>query len=56
MADRADLYLAAGLWLIVLAAAVDSLLANETAINAVLGAGIPALVVTGIAASHRLRT
>ncbi|GGU91034.1 hypothetical protein GCM10010275_30080 [Streptomyces litmocidini] len=55
MTDKADVYLAAALWFIVLAAALDSLLGNETAINGVIGAGIPALVVTAFAAGHRLR-
>ncbi|MFF5784198.1 hypothetical protein ACFY8P_04415 [Streptomyces sp. NPDC012693] len=55
MTDRPDIYLAAGLWLIVLAATVDSLLGNETAINAVIGVGVPALVVTVMAVSYRLR-
>lgn len=55
MAGRADLYLAAALWLIVLAATFDTLLGNETAINGIVGAGIPALTVTALAAGHRLR-
>ncbi|MGW6418835.1 hypothetical protein [Streptomyces sp. NPDC055055] len=55
MADRTDFSLAAALWLIVLAATLDALLGNETAINGVIGAGIPALAVTAGAVGHRLR-
>ncbi|MGW4703256.1 hypothetical protein [Streptomyces sp. NPDC004285] len=55
MASRADIYLAAVLWLIVLVAALDMTLGNETAINGVVGAGIPALAFTVLAGSNHLR-
>ncbi|MFD7964081.1 hypothetical protein ACFV5J_25090 [Streptomyces zaomyceticus] len=51
----ADAYLAAALWLITLAATLDALLGNETAINGVIGAGVPALAITTAAVGHRLR-
>lgn len=54
-ASRADIYLAAALWLIVLTAALDMTLGNETAINGVVGAGIPALAFTVAAGSNHLR-
>ncbi|MFC8277200.1 hypothetical protein ACFUJR_32650 [Streptomyces sp. NPDC057271] len=46
---------AAVLWLIVLVAAANTLHGNTTAINAVIGAGIPALGVTAVAVRDRLR-
>jgi len=46
-----DARLAVALWLITTAAAVSLALGNETALNAVVGAGIPALAAT-VAAIH----